>query len=274
MTDSATHRLRVGRYECLVIKDGTAGNPDLGEFMKPVPAELADYEMFMEGGLMLIDAPDRRILIDAGNGPTRGPRTHAAEAAFEAESAAPESIDTVLLTHGDPDHIAGLLTAEGALVYPDARYAMHRDLWEAWHAPSAGGLYFPNQADVIRRLVELLSDRLDDTGALFDTECEVAPGLRAVPALGHRAGHTAYLIESDGQKLLHIGDAAFDPVFLEYAGIPNVRDTDPERARDSRRALVERAVAEDAVVVGSHFRVDNVGKLRRIDRDRFEWTPA
>lgn len=267
---AASHRLHIGAFDCLVVKDGTGGQPQLSDYMDPVPGELASYEMFMEGGLMLVEVAEKRMLIDAGNGPARGPRTHAAEAVFEAEGITPESIDTVLLTHGDPDHIMGLLTSSGDPVYPSASYVLHRDLWNAWHAPPSAGLYFPGQETFVRRLASVIADRC----TRFDAEGEVFPGVLAVPALGHRAGHTAYLLGSEGRKLLHIGDAAFDPIFLEYAGIPNVRDTQPERAQASRRMLVERAIAEDALVVGSHFALPGVGRLTKIAEDRFRWSPA
>jgi glyoxylase-like metal-dependent hydrolase (beta-lactamase superfamily II) len=266
----ASHRLRIGRFDCLVVKDGSAERPPLSQYMDPVPTELAAYEMFMEGGLMLVDGPEGRLLIDAGNGPTRGPRSHAAEEALAAERIAPESIGTVLLTHGDPDHITGLLTASGDPVYPNATYVLHRDLWDAWHAPPSAGLYFPGQAAFVRRLASVVGDRC----ARFDAEEELFPGVRAVPALGHRAGHTAYLFESEDARLLHVGDAAFDPVFLEFFSVPNVRDTEPERARDARRALVERAIDEGALVVGSHFRLPGVGRLEKIAVDRARWVPV
>lgn len=267
---AASHRLQVGRFDCLIVKDGTAGHPRLSDYVDPVPDELADYEMFMEGGVMLVEVAEKRMLIDAGNGPTRGPRTHAAEAVLETEGIPPESIDTILLTHGDPDHIMGLLTADGNLVYLNASYVLHRDLWNAWHADASEGLYFRGQAGFVRTLAE----RIDGRFTLVDHEAEIHPGVLAVPALGHRAGHTAYLLGSEGRKLLHIGDAAFDPIFLEYAGIPNVRDTQPERAQASRRMLVERAIAEDALVVGSHFALPGVGRLTKIAEDRFRWSPA
>jgi glyoxylase-like metal-dependent hydrolase (beta-lactamase superfamily II) len=268
--NAVAHRMQIGACSCLVIKDGTAGKPPLSDFMDPLPHELTDYEMFMEGGVMLVSSPDRRVLIDGGNGPTRGARTHAAEAALAAAEIPCDSVDTVLLTHGDPDHIMGLLTVSGDPVYRNASYALHRDLWDAWHAPPSSGLYFPGQQAFVRRLADVIADR----HVLFDYEQEVLPGIRAVPAPGHRAGHTAYLLESNGERLLHIGDAAFDPVFLEYAGVPNIRDTQPDRAQASRRRLVDRAVAEDAFVVGSHFALPGIGRLTKIGEDRYRWSPV
>ena len=267
---AAFHRFRLGRFDVRIVKDGSAEHPPLSHYINPVPAALAAYEMFMEGGLTVVDGPERRFLIDAGNGPTRGPRSHAAEEAFAAEGIAPETIDTVLLTHGDPDHITGLLTASGDPVYPNAAYFLHRELWDAWHAPPSANLYFPGQASFVRRLVSVVGDRC----TRFDAEEEVLPGVRAVPALGHRAGHTAFLFESEGVRLLHVGDAAFDPVFLEFFSVPNVRDTEPERARDARRALVERAIDDEALVVGSHFRLPGVGRLEKIAVDRARWVPV
>lgn len=267
---AASHRLRIGAFDCLVVKDGTGDQPQLSDYMDPVPGELASYEMFMEGGLMLVASPEGRVLIDAGNGPARGPRTHAAEAVFEAEGITPESIGTVLLTHGDPDHIGGLLAEDREPAFPNASYVLHRDLWDAWHAPPSAGLYFPVQEASVHRLAGVIAGRC----TLFEKEQEVFPGIRAVPALGHRAGHTAYLLESEGACLLHIGDAAFDPVFLEFSSVPNVRDTEPERARDARRALVERAIDDGALVVGSHFALPGVGRLTKIAEDRYRWTPV
>ena len=40
----------------------------------------------------------------------------------------------------------------------------------------------------------------------FDGAAQLFPGIRTVPAYGHTPGHTAYMIESQGQKLLAWGD--------------------------------------------------------------------
>lgn len=219
---------------------------------------------------MVVDTADHRLLIDAGNGPNRGPRTHTAEDALEEEGITPESVDLVLLTHGDPDHIAGLLTKACALVYPSAQYVLHTDLWRALNSDPDAGLYFPSQMEFVGRLANAIQDRC----TLIETEREVVPGIRAIPARGHRAGHTIYRLQSQGEVLFHIGDAAFDPLFLERPELVIGTEYRPEQARATREAIARRAMAEDALIVGSHFAVSNVGHLVQTEHPkRFRWAP-
>jgi len=269
--DSSTYRLEIGDFEILIVKDGTVGVRPLADLVEMVPADLARREIFMEGGLMVIDVPGRRILVDAGNAPDSGPRTHTAEAAFCEHGIRPESIDLILLTHGDPDHIGGLLTLDGELAYPRASVVLSAELWDAFRSDPREGLYFAGQARFIRRLVPRIQDRV----TRIDAESEIVPGVRAVPGPGHRTGHTVYRFASGGQILYQIGDAAFDPLFLERTELVIGQEYRPPEARATREALAGRAAAESALVVGSHFDVSNVGRLRPAEiPGRFTWERA
>ena len=259
---TAGHRIRVGRADVLIVKDGTEATGPASRYMHEGPREPASRSMTMLGGFSVIDHQGTRMLIDTGNGPAATARTHDPGPVLAAAGIAPETIQTILLTHGDPDHIGGLLRADGRLAYPNARIVLHEDLWTAWREPAVAGSYFPSQAGFIARLVEILSS---DCQRITE-EAAVAPGVRAIPSPGHRAGHTAYLLESSGERMLHIGDAAFDPVFLEYEDVLCASDTDPKEARISRQMLIERAVAGEARVIGSHFLARNVGRLHRGER--------
>ena len=132
--NSASYRFQIGQFDCLIIKDGTEDSPPLSRYMQTIPNELEGHHIYMLGGLMLIETNQSRILIDAGNEPGERGRTHFASMTFREVGLVPESIDTVLVTHGDPDHIGGLFTQRGELAYPNARYVLHQDLWDAWHA--------------------------------------------------------------------------------------------------------------------------------------------
>ena len=64
---------------------------------------------------------------------------------------------------------------------------------------------------------------------------EIAPGVTALAAPGHTPGHLAVEVASDGERLLHIVDAALDPVshlrhpdwFAAPDNWPAPRDPDP-----------------------------------------------
>lgn len=267
---SASYRFQLGEFELLIVKDGTGGLRPLADLVDDIPSDLTAHEIFMEGGLMVVDTPRRRFLIDAGNGPNRGSRTHAAEIAFEIEGITPQSIDTILLTHGDPDHISGLLTKGGELVYPNAHYVLNIDLWRALNSDPDAELYFAGQMDFVHRLADLIQGR----STLLEAEREIWPGIRAIPALGHRAGHTIYRFDSEDTVLFHIGDAAFDPVFLERPELVIPAEYKPEQARATRRTIARRMLTENALIVGSHFKVANVGRLERTDdAGRYQWVP-
>ena len=268
--NARTYHVAVGAFDMLLVKDGSGGSRPLADLVEIIPADLVGRDIFMEGGLMVVDLPNRRLLIDTGNGPARGPRTHTAEAAFAAQGIRPESIDWILLTHGDPDHVAGLLDERGDLIYPRAEIVLSTELWNAFHSDPGAGLYFPGQEAFFRRLLSQIENR----SIRFEGECEIAPGIRAVPAPGHRVGHTAYRFESDGQILYHLGDAAFDPLFLERPELVIGQEFRPTEASASRLALAHRTSRDAAWVVGSHFDVANVGKLRESSRAGwFVWEP-
>ena len=275
MPESATYRVRVGAFDCLVVKDGTLSTDPIGTFMADVPEELVDTSIEMCAGLLVVDTPERRILVDSGNGPLRGLREFAAEAALAAERIAPESVDAVLLTHGDFDHIGGLIREDGMLTYPNAHYVLHNELWDFWHDEEAIERLLPSTYQaLLRKILEPLLPAIEALGGILDHEQEVCSGIRAIPALGHRAGHTIYSIESEGERLLHIGDAAVAPAFLEYPRVLNIRhDSNQEQARDSRGMISARAAADGAMVVGTHFPLPGIGTLTEAGEDRYTWTP-
>ena len=273
---SAGHRLRVGRADVLIVKDGSAWAGPVSRYMIDVPAKIASRTMTMLGGFALVDHRGTRVLIDTGNGAEAPGRTHDPRPVLAAAGIGPETVQTVLLTHGDPDHIGGLLRPDGSLAYPNALVVLHEDLWAAWRElgtrgwqPAQAGTRFACRAPFVARLAELLDGRC----RLITREEPVAPGLRAIPSPGHRVGHVAYLLESLGERVLHIGDAAFDPVFLECEESLCSSDTDPEEARASRQMLVARAIADEARIIGSHFLAGNVGRIIRKDGWNV-WRPA
>ena len=48
----------------------------------------------------------------------------------------PAEITDVVLTHGHPDHIGGVLDASGKPAFPHAQYTMSKTEWDFWTDPS------------------------------------------------------------------------------------------------------------------------------------------
>lgn len=82
---------------------------------------------------VLIDSGNHRTLIDCGFGageqvpPTAGHLKHSLEAA----GIAPDSIDSVLLTHAHPDHMGGFLNPQdGTPVFPESKLVISEKEYE------------------------------------------------------------------------------------------------------------------------------------------------
>jgi glyoxylase-like metal-dependent hydrolase (beta-lactamase superfamily II) len=206
------------------------------------------------------------ILIDAGTGTAWGSGLGHARAALAAEDIVPDTVDRVLLTHVHGDHALGLFEGDEAY-FPRARIsvpasdlAFFTDPANRAAAPEARRSVF----DIADRLLQVYAGRID----AFEGAAPL-PGVVAVPLPGHTPGHTGYQLETPEGGLLLWGDAMHladaqprdQRVGLTY-------DQDPERAFESRRAVLERAADSGLRVGGGHiegfFRVARDGSGFRL----------
>jgi glyoxylase-like metal-dependent hydrolase (beta-lactamase superfamily II) len=107
----------------------------------------------------------------------------------------------------------------------------------------------------------------------FDGATELFPGIRAIPAYGHTPGHTAYMVESQGQRLLlwgdiiHVAEVQFaDPdITIDY-------DVDRHAASASRKRLLSDAAQQGYLVGGAHLSFPGLGHVRA-DPTGDSWIP-
>ncbi|NDU73792.1 MBL fold metallo-hydrolase [Actinomadura sp. DSM 109109] len=204
------------------------------------------------GGL-LVERGDRAMLVDAGFGPNRvpddpdNPLIGALEGGAFLESLEklgrrPEEIEVVAYTHLHPDHIgwAGSF-GEHAVSEPEWR---HREETPA--------------AERIR--------------TVRDGE-EIFPGVRVLPTPGHTPGHTAYVVESAGRRLIAFGDAFHSPVQITRPDWRVAIDSDPEQGIAIRRRLVEELRDGDTLGFGVHFADVAFGRVGERDGEPM-WEPV
>jgi glyoxylase-like metal-dependent hydrolase (beta-lactamase superfamily II) len=99
-------------------------------------------------------------------------------------------------------------------------------------------------------------------------------GIRARPAYGHTAGHTNYVVESDGAKLVLWGDLMHVPAVQFSRPDVTIRyDSDSALAAETRARLFAEAAREGYLVGAAHIPFPGLGHLRT-DGKSFVWVPS
>jgi glyoxylase-like metal-dependent hydrolase (beta-lactamase superfamily II) len=266
---SDSKRFNVGDIECVAVNDGTFSYP-IGWLFSNVPTEQVERSLRVRRlptthvdtpyTCLLVKTGHHKVLIDTG-ADGLAPTTGNLLKNLEAEGTSPKEITDVVLTHGHPDHIGGMLEPSGQPAFPNARYLMSRTEWTFWNDSSAlhDAVMDHHMKQMLVGCAQKNLPPLKGQIELFDGEKEIVPGIQAIPAPGHTPGHSALLVSSSGAQLLHLSDAVLHPLHLENPGWRNVFDLDPERAANTRRELLDRAAAEKVAVLAYHFPFSGLG---------------
>lgn len=179
----------------------------------------------------------------------------------------PEDVDIVVITHGHPDHIGGLMEG-GRPVFPNARYifgAAEFDFWK--HGDVREARKFN------RALFMQLAVPLADRASFLKPGDEVVPGIQAVDAAGHSPGMMAYLIESEGKRLLNWADTCGHYVVsLQRPDIHLDVDDDKEKAAATRKRILDMVATDEIFVIGFHMPFPGIGFVERQDGG-YRWNP-
>jgi glyoxylase-like metal-dependent hydrolase (beta-lactamase superfamily II) len=122
------YRMMVGDFEVTALSDGTVALPVDKLLTNTTPAKVQaalsraylkpPVETSVNG--YLINTGAKLVLIDAGAAALFGPTLGNLVNNLKASGYQPEQVDEIYITHLHPDHVAGIASADGKAVFPNA----------------------------------------------------------------------------------------------------------------------------------------------------------
>jgi glyoxylase-like metal-dependent hydrolase (beta-lactamase superfamily II) len=290
------YRMILGDFEITALLDGThpfpaaevltkskdgasGGRSNLFEhYAEEASALLAasDLTAPTEGSInaFLVNTGSKLILIDSGAGTLYGACCGHLIENLRASGYTPEQVDEVLLTHLHADHVGGIAPG-GIVVFPNAvirSSKLDADYWLNDTNEKAA-------QDFLRPMFEGDKASLKPYIAAgrympFEGEQEIVPGIRAIPLPGHTPGHTSYVVESRGQKLLVWGDVVHvtaiqfpDPtVTVKY-------DSNEDQAEMDRKRVFADAAKAGYWIGAAHISFPGLGHVG-MRNAAFVWIPG
>src|SRR5574338_1125228 len=167
MTSESVH-FRVGGFSCVSLPDviETLREVDI-ENMFPNDTErmLAAFRALPEPltfcrNILLVEAGDKRVLIDSGMGQSDPDDPGHLLDRLREENIAPESIDTVVISHYHQDHIGGLVDNPGNPTFPRARLVVPDQEHTYWMSEDILAGLDPSDAARLRRTFAAYAERL------------------------------------------------------------------------------------------------------------------
>ena len=278
MTTTQNYHFKVGSINCVAICDGTEVVP-IESVIKDAPVEQVNKAL--EGGgyltsestvyfnCLFMQAGQQRILVDAGWGKGVQRRGGELPERLQNEGISPADIDTMIITHGDIDHIGGILTEDCQLAFPNASYIMLKEAWEFWTNQALIARWPEFLTYFGRKTLPLIRERVK----VIEAGVEFLPGFQLIPASGHRPGHAALAVTSEGEYFIHLADTVGHPLLMEHPEWHWYADFAFEQAEKDKFHVLNQAVALHALVFGSHLPFPGVGRVMPLGAE-WRWQPA
>ncbi|KQV50711.1 MBL fold metallo-hydrolase [Pelomonas sp. Root1217] len=273
------YRLQLGDFEVTALSDGTLDLPVDKLLQQPAPNTVKALQHAYLGvpletsfNAYLINTGAKIVLVDTGAAGLYGPTLGRVLANLKAAGYAPEQVDEVVITHMHGDHIGGT-AIDGKASFPNATLRVDKrdaDFWLSAEQVAKG-----DGAKAIAANVKAYAD----VGRFKPFEgsaagVEIVPGVKAFPAYGHTPGHSNYVAESKGQKIMFWGDLMHvAAVQFPEPAVTMSFDSDPKAAAPAREKAYAAAAKEGYYVAVTHVSFPGIGKLRA-DGKGYDWLPV
>ncbi|MEO5693784.1 MAG: MBL fold metallo-hydrolase [Usitatibacter sp.] len=276
------HRMMLGEFEVTAISDGTVELP-MNELLTNTTKAHVDKVLrgyFLESPLetsvngYLVNTGAKLVLIDAGAGGLFGPTLGKLVANIKASGYQPEQVDEIYITHMHPDHVGGL-SSDGKMNFPNAMVRADKRDSDYWlsadnlaKADAGSKGFFQGAQGALQPYVD------GGKFSAFEGDTELIAGVKTHASHGHTQGHTTYMVESGGQKLVLWGDL-LHVAAVQFAE-PSITikfDSDSTSALIERKRAFADAAKNGYWVAAAHLAFPGIGHLVSVSRG-YSFIPA
>jgi glyoxylase-like metal-dependent hydrolase (beta-lactamase superfamily II) len=281
-TSPGYYRVMLGDFEVTALSDGTVQLPmdkllvgvspaDFDKALKkfhltnPIDTSINGY---------LINTGTKLVLIDTGAGSFFGPTVGKLVASLKAAGYTPDQVDEIYITHMHGDHIGGL-TVNGAAVFPNAIVRADKHEADKWLSQANMDKAPADMKDGYAHAISALAPYIAAGHfKTFDGNTDLVPGIKSIAAPGHTPGHSIYLVESNGKKLVLWGDLMHvAAVQFDRPAVAIHFDSDSKEAIASREKAYADAAKEGYLVGSAHLSFPGLGYLRAEGKG-YVWIPV
>ncbi|MCX2721117.1 MBL fold metallo-hydrolase [Roseibium salinum] len=269
---SAQTSLAIGDHEITVFSDGHLTLPmnfalpeqsadEIAEVL--TPHGLATNALMPDCNVTLLRTGDRLALFDVGSGSNFQSTAGELLSRLEEAGIDPADITDVVLTHGHPDHLWGMLDEFDDPLYPQAVVWVPQAEWDYWRADDTlAGTPDERKSFVVGAQARFAA--IEEQVAMIAPGQEVLPGVEAVDTRGHTPGHMSYAIHAGSESVFVIGDAISNAVIsFERPDWASGTDQDRDQGIATRKMLLDRLARDQSKIIGYHFPHPGSGRVEK-----------
>ncbi|MDR6857943.1 MBL fold metallo-hydrolase [Variovorax guangxiensis] len=276
------YSVMVGDFQVTALSDGTVALPVDKLLTRTTPEQVKKTlaRSYLQSPLetsvnaYLVNTGEKLVLIDTGAGGLFGPTLGKLAAHLKAAGYQPDQVDEIYITHLHPDHVGGL-AVDGKPVFANATVRADKRDADYWLSQANMDKAPADAKDFFKGAMGSLNPYVS-AGKFkpFDGDTDLVPGIKAKAAYGHTPGHSLYVAESKGQKMVFWGDLMHvAAVQFENPSITIQFDTDSRPAAAQRRKAYTEAAAQGYPVAGAHIPFPGMGRVRA-QGNGYVWIPV
>ena len=275
------YRVMLGDFEVTALLDGTVELPvdkilsiKSDQVQKTLAKSYLKAPLETSVNAFLINTGTKLVMVDAGAAGLFGPTLGKLPANLKAAGYTPEQVDEIYITHLHPDHVGGI-TVDGKAIFPNATIRADKHDADFWlseenmkKAPKDVQDFFKGAQAALKPYIAAGKFKT------FEGNTDLVAGVKAQVTHGHTPGHTFYVAESRGQKMVFWGDLMHvAAVQFENPGVTIQFDTDSKAAAAQRRRAYAEAAKQGYLVGVAHISFPGIGRLRAAGTG-YTWVPV